>query len=207
MPVMDGYEATEKIRASTEIAIFNLNIPIVAMTAHALQGDRERCLQAGMDDYLTKPLDIDALISVLIEWLPESSQGLDSTGREEDMRSSHTLGESQLSDIFDYNGLKSRVLNDESLLSSIVDIYLQEMPEQIVQLNALVLSKDANQIAQQLHRLKGAAANIGAIKLHQTLREFEDRAKEGDIDNFEEWVEEIESLFIELRDKVGEFIL
>jgi CheY-like chemotaxis protein len=70
MPVMDGLEATQRIRDPNS-AVPSHGIPIVAMTAHAMQGDREKCLAAGMDDYLPKPVTPQALVEVLEKWLPK----------------------------------------------------------------------------------------------------------------------------------------
>jgi len=69
MPVMDGYEATRQLRTST--AVRNPRIPVIAMTADAMEGDRERCLAAGMDDYLAKPVDFQMLGQVIAKWLPD----------------------------------------------------------------------------------------------------------------------------------------
>jgi len=67
MPVMDGYKATQRIRASTEV--LNSSIPIIAMTANAMKGDKEKCIQSGMDDYLSKPIDPNELAAMLKRWL------------------------------------------------------------------------------------------------------------------------------------------
>ena len=74
MPEMDGFEATAAVRASAP-AELNTQVPIVALTAHAMKGDRERCLAAGMDDYLAKPLQIDEVKAVLRRWLGEPAVG------------------------------------------------------------------------------------------------------------------------------------
>ena len=74
MPEMDGFEATRQIR-NPQSAVPNHRIPIIAMTAHAMQGDRERCLEAGMNDYVTKPVDPQALAEALDKWLPKEEAG------------------------------------------------------------------------------------------------------------------------------------
>jgi CheY-like chemotaxis protein len=71
MPVMDGYEATQKIRLP-ESKVLNRNIPIVAMTANSMQGDRDKCLSVGMDDFISKPVNPSKLQEALKRWLPES---------------------------------------------------------------------------------------------------------------------------------------
>ncbi len=90
MPVLDGYEATRQIRAGAAGAQAS-SIPIVALTAHALSGDRERCLAVGMNDYLTKPINAVALQSLLEQLLGARRSGAEPAGRSRDPRESDTL--------------------------------------------------------------------------------------------------------------------
>jgi CheY-like chemotaxis protein len=75
MPELDGFEATRRIRELEERREIQVHIPIVALTANAMQEDRERCLRAGMDDYISKPVSIDQLIHTLAKWAPQTADG------------------------------------------------------------------------------------------------------------------------------------
>ena len=168
MPAMDGFEATRRIRlgeAGPEAA----NLPIVAMTAHAMQGDRERCLAGGMDDYLTKPADRATLERVLRAWLEPS-------GASAPPRAAATLAEQ----VFDRAGLLERVGGDEELAAEVVRLFLAASPSELNALAAAADAGDAPRAARHAHSLKGASANAGAASLAVQAARVEQAARAGD---------------------------
>jgi CheY-like chemotaxis protein/HPt (histidine-containing phosphotransfer) domain-containing protein len=171
MPEMDGLEATRKIR-NPQSAVRNHHIPIIAMTAHAMQGDRERCMKVGMNDYVTKPIDPQALMEALDKWLgrtpeppptvpasPESKEPLEGPP------------------IFDRKALKDRLLGDEDLVREICIGFLTDMTRQMQKLRQHIDQCDGALAGEQLHTIKGAAANVGGMALSAAALTMENAAK------------------------------
>jgi len=150
MPDLDGFEATRIIRGGNVIQ--NKDIPIIALTARALQGDRERCLQAGMNDYLSKPISREALDAVLQEWLPES-------------QAKKWIDVTQL-------GLLSS-LKDKLLVPKLFDLFVDKIPKQIEEVKKFAKEKDYLQMTRVAHSAKSASANMGAKKLSDIFAEIE----------------------------------
>ncbi len=141
MPVMDGLDATRAIRDPPS-RVLNHKITIVAMTAHATQGDREKCLQAGMDDYLTKPIELPALVAVLEKWLKpkgEADQPMISEPEGKVARSNH---EEKLA-VFDRAAFMNRMMDDKELARVILDGFFGELPSQITLLKNHLAEGDA----------------------------------------------------------------
>jgi signal transduction histidine kinase/CheY-like chemotaxis protein len=134
MPVVDGYEATARLRAN------GVRVPIIAMTAHALEGDRERCLAAGMDDYLAKPLRGDQLDAVLERWL--TSPGLVDEARLRALREDYP----------DFAG-------------PLIETFADSTPPLLAQLRAAVSAGDAVAIKRSAHAIKGSCSNVGATAM------------------------------------------
>ena len=175
MPVMDGFEATRAIR-SGETKVPNPKIPIIAMTAHAMKGDRENCLEKGMDDYVSKPISPQALAEVLEKWL----------GRIQDQTPvvPHTLAEGGSERfkgkvVFDRRALLDRLMGDEELVKNIIEGFLKDMPQQIAKLREYVDKGNAESIRGQAHAIKGAAANVGGLVLSAAAYEMEVFGKDG----------------------------
>ena len=165
MPVMDGFEATRRIR-DAQSAVIDHAIPVIAMTANAMRGDRERCIKAGMDDYIAKPVDPARLRRVLEQWLPErcrwvaGSDGADATP---------SLAEP----IFDYAAMSERLMGDKALIRAVAEAFLQELPLQIEQLKSALKAGDTEQMAALAHKIRGAALNVGGMVLSSSAHTIE----------------------------------
>jgi CheY-like chemotaxis protein len=162
MPEMNGLEATRAIRAAE--AGSGRHLPIVAMTAHAMAGDRERCLAAGMDDYLTKPIRAEALITHVERMTMSTDEA--STGRQ--------------APAFNLQEALERVDNDEELLAEIAGLFLTDAPEMLEAVATAVAAGDADAVSRAAHRLKGSILTFGAAEaaawaqsLEQTGRDFD----------------------------------
>jgi two-component system sensor histidine kinase/response regulator len=166
MPVMDGFEATRAIRDGTA-KVPDRSVPIIAMTAHAMKGDRERCLEAGMDDYVSKPLMSLALSEVLEKWL----------SRVGDASVLDTAAVLDGAEIFDRAAFLDRLMGDEDLVKEIANAFLEDMIAQLAMLKTHVAEGDADAAGGRAHTIKGAAANVGAMALSATAAEMERAAR------------------------------
>jgi len=169
MPVMDGFEATRRIRASIP------GIPIIAVTADAMSGDRDRCLSKGMNDYLSKPVDLRQLADVLAKWLPTSGAG---NGAQIPV----PRDREQTGAAFNMEALLRRLMGDRPLACAIVKGFVQDVPAQVNNLRARLDERDAPGARRQAHALKGAAATVGAERLQRIALEMERAGAAGELD-------------------------
>ena len=177
MPVMDGFEASLIIR-DPHSRVINHRIPVIAMTANAMKGDRERCLAAGMDDYLSKPIIFQELAEVLNRWLPAQSEETPPNGR----RTPAENAPDEVYDppVFDRAGMLSRLMGDEDLARTVLDSFRKDIPRQIISLKRYIASGDTTAAGRQAHTIKGASANVGAERLRMVSSEMEQALKTGD---------------------------
>jgi len=172
MPEMDGYEASQAIRkldAGTRYAV----IPIVAMTANAMKGDREKCLNSGMSDYLAKPIDPDELSAILVKWIKPRSE----PNTIENIKSSKVVEESSAGLIWDRVGAFKRVGQKESRLAYLARLFLEDMPKRVSDIDEAFSRKDITTILTVSHACKGVALNLGLMQFAQTSRQLEDAAR------------------------------
>jgi two-component system, sensor histidine kinase and response regulator len=160
LPDLDGYEASRLIRQPAT-AVRNHNIPIIAMTAHAMAGDRQKCLDAGMNDYLAKPIDPRALEQAIERWITESA-------------SSPEVPE------FEPEDLLERLSGNEPLARRVIARFLVDVKEQLAVLARAVENADCETAQRAAHSIKGAAANAGGSRVREAARKLEQLGGDGD---------------------------
>ncbi len=173
MPKMDGFTATQHIRDPLS-EVKNHNIPIVAMTANAMQSDREKCLDSGMDDFLAKPIDLVRLSKVLEKWLPKLLRQKNSSAIVPQNRT-EPIDDEEL--VFDFDSLKDRLMDDMELIQVIVVSFLSDMPVQIEQLNSYIEQQEVKKIVDMGHKIKGSSANVGGMALSALAYQVEQAGK------------------------------
>ena len=166
MPEMSGYEATARIR-NPRSGVRDPKIPIVALTAHAMRGDREACMAAGMNDYIAKPVQPAELKATLEKWLLSPA-------------------------VFDESDLIARLMGDRQLTRSLLGGFLDDIPKQLA---ALTVSLNANDVAaagSTAHRIRGAAGSVSAKALEEIAWEMEQAGNTGDLHTMAERLPELE---------------
>ena len=185
MPALDGFEATEAIRELERANPEPGRVPIVALTANAVEGDREQCLVVGMDDYVSKPFTQAQLALVLERWLPASSSDM------LDPQITATLTLTPSPENVDPETLDlSRLENIRALqragrpdvLARVVGIYLDDAPKHLEALHIALNEAAPDQLRKAAHSLKGGSANLGAVRLSGICRDLETLGRTGDLD-------------------------
>jgi TMAO reductase system sensor TorS len=169
MPVMDGLTATAEIRRREQRS-GAARVPIIALTANAMEGDRERCLAAGMDDFLSKPFTQQQLATLLRRWL-----------------ALRTLPEPERRDLsrvplVDASVLRNiAALANPTLLNSMIDLYLRHSPDWIEAIETAAANMQTDELSQAVHTLKSSTANLGGTRLAMVTKECEVLAREGGV--------------------------
>jgi len=258
MPVMNGLEATRRIRemegrgqrtddrrrrtedggrgpdAKTFIIHHSaFRIPIIAMTAGAMQGDREKCLEAGMNDYVSKPISPHALAEALDKWLPKENdecrmmndefrkkkEEIDEGGSPSSLIIHHSslppiTHHSSLPSlppitsplIFDQAAMMARLMDDQDLARTVIGSFLEDLPQQIDLLKRYLEAGDLPGTERQVHTIKGASANVGGEALRRLAFELEKAAKNGDLESVTARLPGLELQFSRLKKFLSEFI-
>ena len=182
MPEMDGYQASRLIRAG-KAGEHNKTIPIIAMTANAMAGDRDKCLQAGMSDYVAKPVDPDNLLATIMKFLGGVDSSMGKGGADN--------SENEKLLVWDKDSALNRIRGNEQLLLSLTEIYCKENTNQLNDLQQAIESEGYDQVYHLIHTLKGVAGNLSALKLQSILIRIEALARENNLESIQEVLPEV----------------
>ncbi len=195
MPVMDGFEAVRRIRLSV-----HAGTPIIAVTADAMASDKAKCLREGMNDYLSKPVELRALADVLIKWLP--APGAAESRETDAARSRNGREGAQPEPIFDSEALLRRLMGDRHLARTVLKGFLLDAPMQLNNLRKGVAQGDVQGARSQAHTLKGAAATVAAVGLHGVAMAMELAGIAGQADRCNELLPHALEAFEQFRETV-----
>jgi signal transduction histidine kinase/CheY-like chemotaxis protein len=189
MPEMDGFETTARIRERERES--GDHLPIVAMTAHAMKGDRERCLEAGMDDYLSKPIRADELYAT-VERVAGGGEATNATHIEEarvTQSGDGVEGAAGGAPVLDWAEALERIGGSEETLRDLAGVFLAESPRMMAEIRAAIDAEDASVLRRTAHTLKGSAALFAAEPTVSTALRLERMGESADLAEAEEaWV-------------------
>jgi len=198
MPVMDGYAATRAIRQWQTDCGAGARMPIVALTANALVGDAQLCLDSGMDDHLAKPYTRLQLRNILMRWLPTSLVQASADAKPEIGQGQRADGRSTLLDQAALDNIRA-IDDDGSVLDEVLQMFLDEAPQQMAALQAASAVDDLATLASTAHAMKPASLNVGAKALGELCRRLEKQAKSGEGQGAVDLVSAIASMLDSVR--------
>lgn len=185
MPEMDGLAATAEIRNMASL-VLNHSVPVIAVTANAMNHDRDACFAAGMNDFLAKPVRKEILAEVLKKWL--------FLAENKDTLMNEPCDQPNVPLLFDEAGLLDQFDGDRDFPDSILDDALQELPVEMKTLNELAMGDDALAISHQAHTMKGLAANIYTPALREICYRIETAAHDNNLESVRKLLPELEQI-------------
>ena len=198
MPVMDGFEASRNIRDPGS-SVLDHDIPIIAMTAHAMKGDKEKCLEAGMDDYISKPITLGPLADLMDKW---SAKARD-TEEVANLAESRSQTSKDLP-IFDRSSFMDNMMGDQAVAREIITIFMKQAPEEIDRLKEEAEKGNIANVSDIAHSLKGSSANIGGMALSNIAAKIDIEARSGNIDKVQDLLPELHAQFESLETELSE---
>jgi signal transduction histidine kinase/CheY-like chemotaxis protein len=194
MPEMDGLDATRAIRAVERAA--GTHVPIIAMTAHAMKGDRERCLAAGMDGYTSKPIrirDLEQAIAQLISPINSASVSVPEA--------------EQADGVIDHAALLAGVDGDRRLLRELIHLFLADCPQGLAKIKDAIRCGDAGALGRAAHTLKGSVGNFTRKSAFAAAQRLEIMGRDGNLDNADEIFRTLESELARLSEELRKLIM
>ncbi|TQD25377.1 PAS domain S-box protein [Methanolobus vulcani] len=183
MPEMDGMEACKHIR-NKQSSVINHDIPIIAMTAHAMKGDEEKCMETGMNDYMSKPINLDLLSKKIDKWLAHDPEK-DYATITKDNKDKEPM-------IFDSKLFMENIMDDIVLAKEVIEIFNRNAPHQLEELKDAIEKKQIETIVNSAHSLKGASASVGGMALCDISARIEVQAGSGQIEEIIEMLPDLD---------------
>jgi CheY-like chemotaxis protein/HPt (histidine-containing phosphotransfer) domain-containing protein len=198
MPIMGGIEATRQIR-DKESSVINHSIPIIAMTANAMQSDRNLCIEAGMNDFLPKPISSAGFRAALDRWLQKQDR------KPAVVRGQQVCAPGEVEAVvFDQSGVLERMMDDSELATLVFETFLADTPLQIEALQSSLEIEDVPASIRNAHTIKGAASNVGGERPRKVAAEMEDAACGGDLSAVIDRMDELRVRFLQLQEAMKE---
>ncbi|MDD2463864.1 MAG: response regulator [Desulfobulbus sp.] len=205
MPVLDGYEATRMIR-NPQSTVRNHQVPVIAMTAHAVQAERDRCRECGMDDFLSKPVIPQALAQILEKWLIKPSKQNTNSTQTEPCEQAIEKSSTPFP-VWDQEGMFARLMGDVRMAATISQGFLLDMPLQIERLEASLTAGNAKAVCHQAHTIRGAAAIIGGERLKAVAQTMERSAQLGHLKTLQAHLAALHVEFEVLKERIQHTLL
>lgn len=174
MPILDGYQVCEKIRTGKAGKSF-IDVPIIAMTASAMAGEKEKCLAVGMSDYVSKPIEAVKVLEKVVKWSLSSYEG-------QSKAMAHVESEHEEEKLWDREQALARLLNKEVLLNKICEVFVVKAPIKVQELIEQHKQGNSEEVRQIAHALKGMCGEISANKLRELFSDIEVIAEKGNLD-------------------------
>ncbi|WP_018690819.1 ATP-binding protein [Algicola sagamiensis] len=189
MPEMDGYELVQKIRATDHPHCHAL--PVIAITANAVKGEKENCLEAGMNDYITKPIQLEKLRQVLYLWL--NKQAISNEKTVEDDEELEEKEQPLKVDEVDLHRLVEIVGDDVEFQMEMLGHYLQSSEETLSEIYLFMSEQDYTAVGKQAHKLKSPSVGLGGDSIHKICQALEDASKTHELDQISDLIFSLES--------------
>lgn len=199
MPEMDGYTATEKIRELEKKQ--KGHIPIIAMTAHALKGDREKCLSAGMDDYIAKPIDIKMLAIILNRWTQKATIDQNKNKETPDISNLPSPSDKKRN-LIDWGRLHDIFGEDSTIIKEFIKNFLSSNQVLIKELQSAIQKKQQQQTKELFHRLKGSAGNSGMASLYEACKHSEEKVLHSDWVTIKQIFQQVKKILKQLEQEI-----
>ncbi len=187
MPEVDGFMATREIRALGEKTI---NLPIIAITAHALLGDKEKCLEAGMNDYVSKPIQPDQMMSIIDHWL-----GLDKQNKKIDKEN---FADNAF--VFDFAMLEKMSLGDVEFQKELLGNYFDDISARFKRIDGYIKVNNFEKIVNEAHTIKGASYSVGAKKVGDEALGIELSGKQNDLDSITQRMDTLNAAILSTKE-------
>ena len=200
MPVMDGFKATATIRKQEEIT--GRHIPIIAMTAYAMSGDRERCLAAGMDDYVSKPINETSMVKAFSLVQKHNRSSANITG----LQTIQPLATAPEPQAFDFQAVLNKFDGDSEFINEICQLILNSTPDLIASLKSAVEQQDCEAAGKAVHTIKGSVSNLSADPTYQAAMQLEKICHDHQLAQLEagsqDLIREVDSLMAVLKNRL-----